>query len=142
MVILTFFKFIGMKKWFNYRGTISGNTYLFRSLILGTPLYIVYFLLEEENYYAGSLFGLFVYIIMYSFRYKRMSAVFKDRIDFGKKLFYITISMELLLAVYYLFDVELGQSEDFAFIDLIELPSAIFVLFILCKDSGIKKHNG
>ena len=42
--------------------------------------------------------------------------------------------MELLLAIYYLFDVELGQSEDFAFIDLIELPSVIFVVFILFKD--------
>ena len=64
------------------------------------------------------------------------------RLDLGKKLFYITILLELLLAVYYLFDVELGQSEDFAFIDLIELPSDIFILFIFFKDSGIEKHNG
>ncbi len=142
MVILTFFKFIGMKKWFNYRGTISGNTYLFRSLILGTPLYIVYFLLEEENYYAGSLFGLFVYIIMYSFRYKRMSAVFKDKIDLGKKLFYISISLELFMEVYYLFNIELWQSEDFSLIDLITIPSYIFILFILFKNSRIENHNG
>ena len=131
-----------MKNWFNYKGTISGKTYLFRSLIVGIPLFIVYDLLLEKNYYVGSVFYLFVLLTLYSFRHKRMSAVFKDKIDLGKKLFYITISMELLLAVYYLFDVELGQSEDFAFIDLIELPSAIFVLFILCKDSGIEKHNG
>lgn len=131
-----------MKNWFNYKGTISGKTYLFRSLILGIPLLTVYFILVEVNYYAGSLFYLFSLPIFFSFRYKRMSAVFKNKINFGKKLFYITISMELLLAIYYLFDVELGQSEDFAFIDLIELPSAIFVLFIFYKDSGIEKHIG
>ena len=131
-----------MKKWFNYKGTISGNTYLFRSLILGTPLYIAYFLLEEENYYVGSLFGLFVYIIMFPFRYKRMSAVFKDKIDLGKKLFYISISLELFLEVYYLFNINLWQSEDFVLIDLITLPSGIFILFILFKNSGIEKHNG
>ena len=131
-----------MKNWFNYKGTISGKTYLFRSLIIGIPLLIVYFLLLETNYYAGSVFYLFFLLIMYSFRYKRMSAVFKNKIDLGKKLFYITISLELFLAVYYLFNVELGQSEDFSLIDLIELPSAIFVLFIFFKDSGIEKHNG
>ena len=131
-----------MKNWFNYKGTISGKTYLFRSLIVGIPIAIISFILVEANYYVGSLFYLFSLPIFYSLRYKRMSAVFKDKIDLGKKLFYITISMELLLAVYYLFDVELGQSEDFAFIDLIELPSAIFVLFIFYKDSGIEKHNG
>ena len=131
-----------MKKWFNYKGTISGKTYLLRSLIVGIPLYIVYALLIETNYYVGSVFYLFVLLTLYSFRHKRMSAVFKDKIDLGKKLFYITISMELLLAVYYLFDVELGQSEDFAFIDLIELPSTVFILYILFKDSGIEKHNG
>ena len=131
-----------MKNWFNYKGTISGKTYLFRSLIVGIPIAIISFILVEANYYVGSLFYLFSLPIFYSFRYKRMSAVFKDKIDLGTKLFYITISMELLLAVYYLFDVELGQSEDFAFIDLIELPSAIFVLFIFYKDSGIEKHNG
>ena len=131
-----------MKNWFNYKGTISGKTYLFRSLIVGIPLLTVSFILVKVNYYAGSLFYLFSLPIFFSFRYKRMSAVFKDKIDLGKKLFYITISMELLLAIYYLFDVELGQSEDFAFIDLIELPSVIFVVFILFKDSGIEKHNG
>ena len=131
-----------MKNWFNYKGTISGKTYLFRSIIVGIPLFIVYDLLLEKNYYVGSVFYLFVLLTLYSFRHKRMSAVFKDKIDLGKKLFYITISMELLLAVYYLFDVELGQSEDFAFIDLIELPSAVFILYILFKDSGIEKHNG
>ena len=131
-----------MKKWFNYKGTISGKTYLFRSLIVGIPLFIVYDLLLEKNYYVGSVFYLFVLLTLYSFRHKRMSAVFKDKIDLGKKLFYITILLELLLAVYYLFDVELGQSEDFAFIDLIELPSTVFILYILFKDSGIEKHNG
>tara|TARA_B100000242_G_scaffold290319_1_gene261561 strand:- start:592 stop:987 length:396 start_codon:yes stop_codon:yes gene_type:complete len=131
-----------MKNWFNYKGTISGKTYLLRSLIVGIPLYIVYALLIEMNYYVGSVFYLFVLLTLYSFRHKRMSAVFKDKIDLGKKLFYITILLELLLAVYYIFDVELGQSEDFSFIDLIELPSAIFVLFIFFKDSGIEKHNG
>ena len=131
-----------MKNWFNYKGTISGKTYVFRSIIVGIPLFIVYDLLLEKNYYVGSVFYLFVLLTLYSFRHKRMSAVFKDKIDLGKKLFYITISMELLLAVYYLFDVELGQSEDFAFIDLIELPSAVFILYILFKDSGIEKHNG
>ena len=131
-----------MKNWFNYKGTISGKTYLFRSLIVGIPVAIVSFILVEANYYAGSLFLLFSLPIFYSFRFKRMSAVFKDKIDLGKKLFYITISLELLLAVYYLFDVELGQSEDFAFIDLIELPSDIFILFIFFKDYGIEKHNG
>ena len=131
-----------MKNWFNYKGTISGKTYLFRSLIVGIPIAIISFILVEANYYVGSLFYLFSLPIFYSFRYKRMSAVFKDKIDLGTKLFYITISMELLLAVYYLFDVELGQSEDFAFIDLIELPSAVFIFYILLKDSGIEKHNG
>ena len=131
-----------MKNWFNYKGTISGKTYVFRSIIVGIPLFIVYGLLLEKNYYVGSVFYLFVLLTLYSFRHKRMSAVFKDKIDLGKKLFYITISMELLLAVYYLFDVELGQSEDFAFIDLIELPSTVFILYILFKDSGIEKHNG
>ena len=131
-----------MKNWFNYRGTISGKAYLFRSLIVGIPLLIVYFILVKVNYYAGSLFYLFSLLIFFSFRYKRMSAVFKNKIDFGKKLFYITTSLELLMAVYYLFDVELGQSEDVTLIDLLELPSAIFILFIFFKDSGIEKHNG
>ena len=131
-----------MKKWFNYKGTISGKTYLFRSLIVGIPLFIVYDLLLEKNYYVGSVFYLFVLLTLYSFRHKRMSAVFKDKIDLGKKLFYITISMELLLAVYYLFDVKLGLSEDVTLIDLLELPSFIFILFIFFKDSGIEKHNG
>ena len=131
-----------MKKWFNYKGTISGKTYFFRSLIIGLPLTIVYVILEEVNYYAGSLFGLFIYLILYSFRYKRMSAVFKDRIDLGKKLFYISISLDLFLEVYYLFNINLGQSEDIAIIDLIKIPSVIFIFFILFKDSGIEKHNG
>ena len=131
-----------MKKWFNYKGTISGKTYFFRSLIIGLPLTIVYVILEEVNYYTGSLFGLFIYLILYSFRYKRMSAVFKDRIDLGKKLFYISISLDLFLEVYYLFNINLGQSEDIAIIDLIIIPNIIFIFFILFKDSGIEKHNG
>ena len=131
-----------MKKWFNYKGTISGKTYLYRGLIVGIPLVIVYFLLEEVNYYAVSLFGISMYIIFFSFRYKRMSAVFKDNIDLGKKLFYISVSLDLFLELYYLFNKELAQSEDFAFIDLITLPSVVFILFILFKDSGIEKHNG
>ena len=131
-----------MKNWFNYKNTISGKTYLYRSLIVGIPLYIVYFLLEEVNYYAGSLFGISMYIIFFSFRYKRMSAVFKDNIDLGKKLFYISVSLDLFSELYYLFNMELAQSDDFALIDLITLPSAIFILFILFKDSGVKKHNG
>ena len=131
-----------MKKWFNYKGTISGKTYLYRGLIVGIPLVIVYFLLEEVNYYAVSLFGISMYIIFFSFRYKRMSAVFKDNIDLGKKLFYISVSLDLFLELYYLFNKELAQSEDFTFIDLITLPSVIFILFILFKDSGIEKHNG
>ena len=131
-----------MKNWFNYKGTISGKTYLYRSLIVGIPLFIVYYLLEEVNYYAGSLFGISMYIIFFSFRYKRMSAVFKDNIDLGKKLFYISVSLDLFMDLYYLFNMELAQSDDFALIDLITLPSAIFVLFILFKDSGVKKHNG
>ena len=131
-----------MKNWFNYKDTISGKTYLYRSLIVGIPLYIVYFLLEEVNYYAGSLFGISMYIIFFSFRYKRMSAVFKDNIDLGKKLFYISVSLDLFLELYYLFNIELAQSDDFALIDLITLPSAIFILYIFLKDSGIEKHNG
>ena len=131
-----------MKNWFNYKDTISGKTYLYRSLIVGIPLSIIYFLLEEVNYYAGSLFGLFIYLILYSFRYKRMNAVFKDRIDLGKKLFYISISLDLFLEVYYLFNINLGQSEDIAIIDLITIPTFIFVFFILFKNSGIEKHNG
>jgi len=131
-----------MKNWFNYKDTISGKTYLYRSLIVGIPLSIVYFLLEEVNYYAGSLFGISMYIIFFSFRYKRMSAVFKDNIDLGKKLFYISVSLDLFSELYYLFNMELAQSDDFALIDLITLPSAIFILFILFKDSGVKKHNG
>ena len=107
-----------MKNWFNYKDTISGKTYLYRSLIVGIPLYIVYFLLEEVNYYAGSLFGISMYIIFFSFRYKRMSAVFKDNIDLGKKLFYISVSLDLFLELYYLFNIELAQSDDFALIDL------------------------
>ena len=131
-----------MKNWFNYKGTISGKTYLYRSLIVGIPLFIVYYLLEEVNYYAGSLFGISMYIIFFSFRYKRMSAVFKDNIDLGKKLFYISVSLDLFLELYYLFNIELAQSDDFALIDLITLPSAIFILYIFLKDSGIEKHNG
>ena len=131
-----------MKRWFNYKGTISGKTYFLRSLIIGLPLTIVYVILEEVNYYAGSLFGLFIYLILYSFRYKRMSAVFKDKIDLGKKLFYISISLELFMEVYYLFNIELWQSEDFSLIDLITIPSYIFILFILFKNSRIEKHNG
>ena len=131
-----------MKKWFNYKGTISGKTYFYRGLIVGIPLGIVYFLLEEVNYYAVSLSGISMYIIFFSFRYKRMSAVFKGNIDLGKKLFYISVSLDLFLELYYLFNKELAQSEDFAFIDLIILPSVVFILFILFKDSGIEKHNG
>ena len=131
-----------MKNWFNYKDTISGKTYLYRSLIVGIPLSIVYFLLEEVNYYAGSLFGISMYIIFFSFRYKRMSAVFKDNIDLGKKLFYISVSLDLFLELYYIFNIELAQSDDFALIDLITLPSAIFILYILFKDSEIEKHNG
>ena len=71
-----------------------------------------------------------------------MSAVFKDRIDLGKKLFYISISLDLFLEVYYLFNINLGQSEDIAIIDLITIPSIIFIFFILFKDSGIENHNG
>ena len=131
-----------MKNWFNYKGTISGKTYLFRSLIVGIPLIIVMYLLLEKNYYAGSLFGLSTYIIFFSFRYKRMSAVFKDNIDLGKKLFYISVSLDLFVELFYLFNIELGQSDDFTLIDWITLPSAIFILYIFLKDSGIKKHNG
>tara|TARA_B100000242_G_scaffold293358_1_gene271213 strand:- start:3375 stop:3770 length:396 start_codon:yes stop_codon:yes gene_type:complete len=131
-----------MKNWFNYKDTISGKTYLYRSLIVGIPLSIIYFLLEEVNYYAGSLFGISMYIIFFSFRYKRMSAVFKDNIDLGKKLFYISVSLDLFLELYYLFNIELAQSDDFTLIDLITLPSAIFILYILFKDSVIEKHNG
>jgi hypothetical protein len=131
-----------MKNWFNYKDTISGKTYLYRSLIVGIPLSIVYFLLEELNYYAGCLFGISMYIIFFSFRYKRMSAVFKDNIDLGKKLFYISVSLDLFMELYYLFNMELAQSDDFVLIDLITLPSAVFILYILFKDSEIEKHNG
>ena len=71
-----------------------------------------------------------------------MSAVFKDNIDLGKKLFYISVSLDLFLELYYLFNIELAQSDDFTLIDLITLPSAIFILYILFKDSVIEKHNG
>ena len=71
-----------------------------------------------------------------------MSAVFKDNIDLGKKLFYISVSLDLFMELYYLFNMELAQSDDFALIDLITLPSAIFILYILFKDSEIEKHNG
>ena len=129
-------------KWFNYKGTISGKTYFFRSFIVGLPLLIIYFFLHKSNPSAGSLFYFFILLIFYSFRYKRMSAVFKDKIDLGKKLFYITASLELLLAAYYLFNLELKGSEDFELIELIELPSAIFRMFIFFEDSKIKKHYG
>ena len=131
-----------MKKWFNYKGTISGNTYFFRSFIVGLPLIIANSFLDEANYYAGSLFYFFVLLIFYSFRYKRMNAVFKDKIDLGKKLFYISVSLEIIVELYYLFNKELAQSEDGTIIDLLELPSAIFILYIFFKDSGIEKHNG
>tara|TARA_B100000678_G_C17958023_1_gene401952 strand:- start:49 stop:444 length:396 start_codon:yes stop_codon:yes gene_type:complete len=131
-----------MMKWFNYKGTISGKTYFFRSFIVGLPLLITYFFLHKSNPSAGSLFYFFILLIFYSFRYKRMSAVFKDKIDLGKKLFYITASLELLLAAYYLFNLELKGSEDFELIELIELPSAIFRMFIFFEDSEIKKHYG
>ena len=131
-----------MMKCFNYKGTISGKTYFFRSFIVGLPFLITYFFLHKSNPSAGSLFYFFILLIFYSFRYKRMSAVFKDKIDLGKKLFYITASLELLLAAYYLFNLELKGSEDFELIELIELPSAIFRMFIFFEDSEIKKHYG
>ena len=71
-----------------------------------------------------------------------MNAVFKDKIDLGKKLFYITASLEIIVELYYLFNKELAQSEDGTIIDLLGLPSAIFILYIFFKDSGIEKHNG
>ena len=42
-----------------------------------------------------------------------MSAVFKDKIDTGKKLFYAAI--DLIIGLYFLIDVESGQSEDFSY---------------------------
>ena len=60
-----------------------------------------------------------------------MSAVLKDRIDLGKKLFYISISLDLFLKVYYLFNINLGQSEDIAIIDLLTIPT-YFCTFLYC----------
>ena len=66
----------------------------------------------------------------------------KDKIDTGKKLFYVTVAIDLIIALYYLIDVESGLSEDFSYVDLGEIPIFIFILYILFKNSDIKEHNG
>ena len=71
-----------------------------------------------------------------------MSAVFKDKIDTGKKLFYATAAIDLIIGLYFLIDVESGQSEDFSYIELGEIPIFIFILYILFKNSDIEEHNG
>ncbi len=61
-----------------------------------------------------------------------MSAVFKDKIDIGKKLFYTTAVLDILVTLYYLIDIDSGQSVDFSYVDLVnEIPSLIFVLYII-----------
>ena len=131
-----------MKNWFNYKGTISGKTYLFRGLAIGLPSLIIYAALIELNYYAGAIFYFLLLFALFSFRHKRMSAVFKDKIDTGKKLFYVTVAIDLIIALYYLIDVESGLSEDFSYVDLGEIPISIFILYMLFKNSGIDEHNG
>ena len=129
-----------MKNWFNYKGTISGKTYLFRGLVVGLPLIIITEVLTGVNYYAGAIFYFLFLFLVFSFRYKRMSAVFKDKIDTGKKLFYATAAIDLIIGLYFLIDVESGQSEDFSYEELGGIP--IFILYILFKNSDIKEHNG
>ena len=131
-----------MKNWFNYKGTISGKTYLFRGLAIGLPSLIIHAALIELNYYAGAIFYFLLLFALFSFRHKRMSAVFKDKIDTGKKLFYVTVAIDLIIALYYLIDVESGLSEDFSYVDLGEIPISIFILYMLFKNSGIDEHNG
>ena len=48
-----------------------------------------------------------------------MSAVFKDKIDIGKKLFYTTAVLDILVTLYYLIDIDSGQSVDFSYVDLV-----------------------
>ena len=131
-----------MKNWFNYKGTISGKTYLFRGLVVGLPLIIITEVLTGVNYYAGAIFYFLFLFLVFSFRYKRMSAVFKDKIDTGKKLFYATAVIDLIIGLYFLIDVESGQSEDFSYIELGGIPIFIFILYILFKNSDIEEHNG
>ena len=131
-----------MKNWFNYKGTISGKTYLFRSIVVGVPLIIITEVLTGVNYYAGAIFYFLFLFLLFSFRYKRMSAVFKDKIDTGKKLFYATAAIDLIIGLYFLIDVESGQSEDFSYVELVEIPIFMFILYILFKNSGIEEHNG
>ena len=131
-----------MKNWFNYKGTISGKTYLFRSIVVGVPLIIITEFLTGVNYYAGAIFYFLFLFLLFSFRYKRMSAVFKDKIDTGKKLFYATAAIDLIIGLYFLIDVESGQSEDFSYVELVEIPIFMFILYILFKNSGIEEHNG
>ena len=131
-----------MKNWFNYKGTISGKTYLFRSIVVGVPLIIITEFLTGVNYYAGAIFYFLFLFLLFSFRYKRMSAVFKDKIDTGKKLFYATAAIDLIIGLYFLIDVESGQSEDFSYVQLVEIPIFMFILYILFKNSGIEEHNG
>ena len=71
-----------------------------------------------------------------------MSAGFKDKIDTGKKLFYATAAIDLIIGLYFLIDVESGQSEDFSYVELGGIPIFIFILYILFKNSDIKEHNG
>tara|TARA_B100001027_G_scaffold193109_1_gene148227 strand:- start:31 stop:426 length:396 start_codon:yes stop_codon:yes gene_type:complete len=131
-----------MKNWFNYKGTISGKTYLLRGLVVGLPLIIITEVLTGVNYYAGAIFYFLFLFLVFSFRYKRMSAVFKDKIDTGKKLFYATAVIDLIIGLYFLIDVESGQSEDFSYIELGGIPIFIFILYILFKNSDIEEHNG
>lgn len=131
-----------MKNWFNYKGTISGKTYLLRGLVVGLPLIIITEVLTGVNYYAGAIFYFLFLFLVFSFRYKRMSAVFKDKIDTGKKLFYATAVIDLIIGLYFLIDVESGQSEDFSYIELGGIPIFIFILYILFKNSDIEEHDG
>ena len=131
-----------MKNWFNYKGTISGKIYLFRGLVVGLPLIIITEVLTGVNYYAGAIFYFLLLFALFSFRYKRMSAVFKDKIDTGKKLFYAAAVIDLIIGLYFLIDVESGQSEDFSYIELGGIPIFIFILYILFKNSDIEEHDG
>jgi len=130
-----------MIKWFNYKGTISGKTYFFRTIITGLPAGTLIVFLDDKYYAALAVESLALLLIM-SLRYKRVNAVFNQNLNLGKKLFFTSLIFDIALIIYSIIDIESYINDSFTTLDLVlGIPLFIFILYITFKNSKIKRQD-
>ena len=130
-----------MIKWFNYKGTISGKTYFFRTIITAMPAGALIVFLDDKYYAALAVESLALLLIM-SLRYKRVNAVFNQNLNLGKKLFFTSLIFDIALIINSIIDIESYINDSFTTLNLVVvIPLFIFILYITFKNSKIKRQD-